>query len=193
MVLLTMASIVAEGSPKKIIAFGDSLTAGYGLNADSSYPAQLQKILDQNKIDARVINAGVSGDTTTAGLNRLDWVLSQGADIVILCLGANDAFQGISPKVTESNLDSMVKKILSRKSKVILGGMKAPPNLGATSKAYESIFPSIAKKYKITFIPFFLENVATQRTLNLGDGIHPNSDGYKIVADQVWKYLKPIL
>lgn len=183
-------------SNKKILFFGDSLTAGYGLEVSQAFPAVIQEKIDSLGLDYTVINAGLSGETTASGKNRLEWVLEDDIDIIIIELGANDGLRGVPLTETESNLQSMVDTVQSKlpDAKIILAGMKIPPNMGPeyTSK-FESIFPELATSENIKLIPFLLNNVAGIPELNQGDGIHPTVKGQKLVAENVWKVLKPIL
>lgn len=185
-----------KDSNKKILFFGDSLTAGYGLEVSQAFPAVIQEKIDSLGLDYTVINAGLSGETTASGKNRLEWVLEDDIDIIIIELGANDGLRGVPLTETESNLQSMVDTVQSKlpDAKIILAGMKIPPNMGPeyTSK-FESIFPELATSENIKLIPFLLNNVAGIPELNQGDGIHPTVKGQKLVAENVWKVLKPIL
>jgi len=177
-----------------IVAFGDSLTAGYNLPEDSSYPVILQKKIQEKNLNYRVINAGISGDTTTGGLARIDWVLKSKPEIVILELGANDAFRLVPPEKIRENLEKILEKLSQQKVKVLLAGMKAPRNLGVDyAEQFDQIYPDLAKKYDLALIPFFLNQVAMKPELNLEDGIHPNEKGYQIVADTVWRSLEKML
>ncbi len=166
-----------------ILAFGDSLTAGLGVAADQSFPVRLEAALRARGLDARVVNAGVSGDTTSAGLARLDWSLVGNLDLVVLELGANDALRGIAPAVTEANLDRMLAQLAARKVRVLLAGMLAPPNLGAEyGAAFNAIFPRLAQKYSVPLYPFFLDGVAAQAPLLQNDGMHPNPRGVEVIV-----------
>lgn len=182
-------------SSKKILFFGDSLTAGYGLEVSQAFPALIQQRIDSLGLDYTVINAGLSGETTASGKNRLEWVLEDDIDIVIIELGANDGLRGVPLTETEQNLKSMVYTVQSKlpEAKIILAGMKIPPNMGPeyTSK-FESIFPELARSEDIQLIPFLLENVAGIPELNQGDGIHPTVEGQKLVAQNVWEVLYPM-
>ena len=184
------------GPSKKILFFGDSLTAGYGLEVSEAFPALIQQRIDSLGLDYSVINAGLSGETTASGKNRLEWVLEDDVDIIIIELGANDGLRGVPLTETEQNLQSMVDTVQSKLpgAKIILAGMKIPPNMGPeyTSK-FESIFPELAESEDIKLIPFLLENVAGIPELNQGDGIHPTVEGQKLVANNVWEVLKPML
>ena len=166
-----------------ILSFGDSLTAGLGVAADQSFPVRLEAALRARGLDARVVNAGVSGDTTSAGLARLDWSLVDNLDLVVLELGANDALRGIAPAVTEANLDRMLAQLAARKVRVLLAGMLAPPNLGAEyGAAFNAIFPRLAQKYSVPLYPFFLDGVAAQAPLLQNDGMHPNPRGVEVIV-----------
>ena len=169
-----------------ILDFGDSLTAGYGLAPEQAFPARLQAALRQQGIEVRVINAGVSGDTTAGGLARLDWALADKPDLVILALGANDALRGIAPATVRDNLDKMIRKIEANGAKVLLVGMLAPPNWGAEyESAFDRIFPDLAKVHDVQLYPFFLEGVAMKPELNQPDGLHPNERGVTVLVDRL--------
>ena len=169
-----------------ILDFGDSLTAGYGLAPEQAFPARLQAALGQQGIEVRVINAGVSGDTTAGGLARLDWALADKPDLVILALGANDALRGIAPATVRDNLDKMIQKIEANGAKVLLVGMLAPPNWGAEyESAFDRIFPDLAKVHDVQLYPFFLEGVAMKPELNQPDGLHPNERGVAVLVDRL--------
>jgi len=183
-------------STKKILFFGDSLTAGYGLEVSQAFPALIQQKLDSLGLDYTVINAGLSGETTASGKNRLDWVLEDDIDIIIIELGANDGLRGIPLAETKSNLETMVEMVRTKlpNAEIILAGMKIPPNMGPEYTAeFEGIFPNLASAEKVHLIPFLLEDVAGIPELNQGDGIHPTVEGQKIVAQNVWDILGPLL
>jgi acyl-CoA thioesterase-1 len=185
---------VADDDRPRILAFGDSLTAGLGVPAEDAYPAQLQRRLDERGIRYRVINAGVSGDTTAGGLRRTEWVLKSRPDIVLLELGANDGLRGLNLQQTKANLERIIQRCQEASVTVVLAGMKLPPNYGADyTKGFEAIYPALAKQFRVTFIPFFLDGVAGSATLNQADGIHPTSEGYRIIADKVLQQIKPLL
>lgn len=186
----------AKDSNKKILFFGDSLTAGYGLEVSQAFPALIQQKIDSLGLGYTVINAGLSGETTASGKNRLEWVLEDDIDIVIIELGANDGLRGVPLTETESNLQNMVDTVQSKlpNAKIILAGMKIPPNMGPEyTSRFENIFPELAASENIKLIPFLLENVAGIPELNQGDGIHPTVEGQKLVANTVWEVLEPIL
>jgi acyl-CoA thioesterase-1 len=182
-------------SRPKIVAFGDSLTAGFGLTENESYTYLLQQKLDADGYDYEVINAGVSGDTSTGGLERIDWVLGMdNVKILVLELGANDLLRGIPVATMRSNLDKIISKAQARGIKVLLCGMLAPPTMGAQyQRDFVAAFPDLANEHKTTFVPFILENIALKKELNQADGIHPNAEGEKIMTDNVYKELKKML
>jgi acyl-CoA thioesterase-1 len=170
----------------KLVAFGDSLTAGYLLPADAAFPAVLEKALRGAGYDVRISNAGVSGDTAEDGLARLDWALQDGADGVILELGANDMLRGIDPARARATLDTILAKLAARHIKVLMAGMLASPSLGAEyGRAFDAIYPALAAKYKVPLYPFFLQGVAGNKSLQLADGLHPNRDGVRNIVVQV--------
>ena len=170
---------------KRLVVFGDSLVAGYGLQPGAAYPEQLNKRLKEKGIQLEVINAGVSGDTTSSGLARLDWSVDENANAVILELGANDALRGISPEVTEKNLDAMISNFKSKGIEVLLVGMMAPPNMGpAYGEAFNSIYARLAEKHEVALYPFFLDGVVADAKLNQPDGIHPTSEGIAVIVEK---------
>jgi acyl-CoA thioesterase I len=179
----------------KIVAFGDSLSAGFGLAENESYPYLLQERLKADGYDYEVINAGVSGDTSAGGVERIDWSLDQdNVQVLILELGANDLLRGLSPAQMKKNLDTIIKKAKAKNVKVLLCGMLAPPSRGAQyQRDFVAAFPDLAAENKVAFLPFILENIALNPKLNQPDGIHPNADGEKIMTDNVYKALKPLL
>jgi acyl-CoA thioesterase-1 len=174
------------GAPLKIVAFGDSLTAGYGLPAQEAFPARLERALKAKGHNVEIENAGVSGDTASGGLSRLDWSIADGTDAVIVELGANDMLRGVPPKVTLQALDDILAKLKARNIPVLLAGMRAAPNMGADYvRDFEAIFPALAQKYDVVFYPFFLDGVATDPKLALRDGVHPNGAGVQIIVDGI--------
>ena len=188
--VLALVSAAAQpggaGRPVKIVALGDSLTAGLGLPADAAFPARLQRALAQKGIAAEVVNAGVSGDTTADGLARVDWSVPGDADSVILELGANDALRGLDPAQTRGNLDAILRRLAARRLPVLLAGMRAPPNLGADYvRAFDAIYPALAAAHGVIFYPFFLDGVAAERGLNQGDGIHPTAAGVDVIVVKI--------
>jgi len=178
----------------KIVAFGDSLTAGVGVSADESYPAQLQRRLDQAGYRYRVINAGVSGDTTAGGLRRVDWVLKSRPQIVILELGGNDGLRGLPIDQMRINLGEIIQRLQDAGVTVVLAGMKLPPNYGIEyTTRFAAMYGELAKKYGLTYMPFFLEGVGGQMALNQADGIHPTAEGYRIIVENLLPVLEPLL
>ena len=181
---------------KTILCFGDSLTAGHGLEEEDAWPTLLQNRIDSLGLPYQVVNAGLSGETTSGGLNRLDWVLKQDVDIFFLELGANDMLRGLDINKTKENLDEILNKVHEKFPGIplVLAGMMAPPNMGDDyEKVFNSIFPALAKKHEAALIPFFLDKVAGIKELNNPDGIHPNAEGSKIILESVWKAMSPIL
>ena len=186
-----MACLVAPlaaraAEPVRIVALGDSLTAGYGLPNQSAFATKLQAALKAKGIDATVANAGVSGDTASGGLERLDWSVPDGTDAVIVELGANDALRGIDPALTEKALDAILTKLAARRIPVLFAGMKAPPNMGADyTKAFDAIYPALAARHRVIFYPFFLDGVAADPKLNQGDGMHPSAAGVDVIVARI--------
>lgn len=168
------------------MAFGDSLTAGYGLAPGQGFPEKLQARLRERGHDVKVMNAGVSGDTTAAGLARLDWAIGEAADAVIVELGANDALRGLAPAQTASNLDEIVGRLRGRGIPVLVAGMLAPRNLGPDyAAAFEPVFGDVAARHDAVFYPFFLDGVAAEASLNQADGMHPNADGIEVIVERI--------
>jgi acyl-CoA thioesterase-1 len=176
----------AADRPVRIVALGDSLTAGYGLPAADAFPAKLQAALRARGHIVEIENAGVSGDTSTGGRDRLDWSVGEGVEAVILELGANDALRGIDPKVTRAALDDILTRLTARGVIVLMTGMLAPPNMGPDYRAaFDPIFPELAARHGVLFYPFFLDGVAADRALNLADGIHPNAAGIDVIVARI--------
>ncbi len=188
------ATAPASDPRPRIVAFGDSLTAGLGVSPEQTYPAQLQKQLDTLGLHYQVLNAGVSGDTTAGGLRRVSWVLAGKPSVVILELGGNDGLRGLSLPETRSHLDAIIKRLKEAQVQVILAGMKLPPNYGEeyTSK-FEAMYRDLAKAHTLALIPFLLEGVGGDHKLNQADGIHPTGEGYRIVVQNVLQTLLPLL
>ncbi|MGB6747704.1 MAG: arylesterase [Xanthobacteraceae bacterium] len=173
-------------TPVHIVALGDSLTAGYGLADNDGFVPRLQAALVKNGIAADVANAGVSGDTASDGLARLDWSVPQGTDAVIVELGANDMLRGIKPEVTRTALDAILQRLTARHIAVLLCGMRAPPNMGADyGRDFERIYPELAAKYGVLLYPFFLDGVAADLTLTQPDGMHPNPSGVAVIVQRI--------
>ena len=175
-----------ETKPVKMVVLGDSLSAGLGLSAPAAFPARLQKALQSKGIAVDMINAGVSGDTSSGGRDRLDWSVPEGTQAVILELGANDALRGIDPKVTRSALTDILTRLKARGISVLLCGMVAPPNYGADYSArFNAIYPDIARQFGVPLYPFFLEGVATEARLNQPDGLHPTAEGIDVIVKNI--------
>lgn len=186
----------AATAPPTILFYGDSLTAGYGLSAEEAFPALVEKKLTQQGKPCKVINAGLSGETSAGGLSRLNWILRQPIDVFVLELGANDGLRGLPVEQTQKNLQAIIDKVKAKNPgvKVVIAGMMVPPNMGEDyATRFRKIFPDLAKKNSATLIPFLLQDVAGDEKLNLADGIHPNVQGHRIVADNVAKVLAPLL
>ncbi len=191
---LWSGAAVAGEHPLRLVAFGDSLTAGYRLQASAAFPAQLERALAAQGRQVVVINAGVSGDTTAGGLARLDWMLDERPDAVILELGANDALRGVKPAVTYANLDRILTRLGARGVPVLLAGMLAPPNLGRRyGKRFNAVFPRLVEKHGVPLYPFFLAGVATDRALKLRDGMHPNRAGVAVMVARIMPYVLRLL
>lgn len=177
-----------------IMAFGDSLVAGYGLAQSESFPSRLQQKLESNGYKYRVVNAGVSGDTSAGGVRRIDWAMKQKPEIVIVELGANDGLRGQPTAELKKNLSAIVKQSLDGGAKVILIGMEAPPNLGPDyTKEFRQVYRDVAREFNVPLMPFFLMGVGGIANLNQGDGIHPNAEGVDIIVGNFWKVIEPIL
>jgi acyl-CoA thioesterase-1 len=179
-----------------ILFFGDSLTAGLGLDTSEAYPALIQEKLDSLGYDYQVVNAGLSGDTTASGKSRIDWILKQDIDVFILELGANDGLRGIPLSETRKNLQDIIDIVKSKnpKTEIIIAGMQIPPNMGQDyTTEFKNIFPNLAKQNNVALIPFLLEDVAGNPDLNQNDGIHPTAEGYEIVSENVWEVLEGVL
>ena len=188
----------ADAAPPRIVVLGDSLTAGYGLGGDDSFPARLEAALKAEGIEARVINAGVSGDTSAGGLRRLDWALAEGPEgppaALIVELGANDALRGLDPGKVEENLDAILTQAKARGLRVLLTGMRAPPNFGRDyTEEFDALYPRLAARHDVLLYPFFLDGVAADRSLNQEDGIHPNPAGVAVIVERILPYVKRLI
>ena len=178
------------------MVLGDSIAAGFGVDPDESFPAVLQRKVDEGGYNYRVINAGVSGDTTAGGLSRINWLLKQNIDILLIELGGNDGLRGLNPDNTRSNLVKIIERVRARnpETRVVLAGMQMPPNMGADyTRKFALVFPEVAQQTKATLIPFILEGVGGKLELNQPDRIHPNPEGHRMVAANAWKVLEPLL
>jgi acyl-CoA thioesterase-1 len=193
--VLTLTLFPAEAkAPVKLVAFGDSLTAGYLLKPDESFPAQLSKALAAKGRTVDVTNAGVSGDTTAAGLERFEWAIPPGTEAVILELGANDALRGQSPAEAKANLDTLITKLKERNIAVLLAGMIAPKNWGADyARDFDAMYRDLAEKHDVLLYPFFLEGIALDKTLNLDDGMHPNGKGVAKIVENIMPKVEELL
>jgi acyl-CoA thioesterase-1 len=192
------AETAGGGTTRTIIFFGDSLTAGYGLEnpTGEAYPAVIQRKIDADHLAWRVVNAGLSGETSAGGLRRVDWILRQPVDIFFLALGGNDGLRGIDPAVTQRNLDGIIERVRTRypAAMIIVAGMQMPPGMGEDyTREFRAVFPAVAQKEHVLRLPFLLEGVAGRPDLNQSDGIHPTAAGHRLVADNVWKVLHPLL
>ena len=177
-----------------VLAFGDSLTAGYGVKDEESYPSKLQKKISSAGFPHKVVNAGVSGDTTAGGVRRIRWLMKHEPEIVILALGANDGLRGLSIDEMRKNLEIMITICREHNAQILLAGMKALPNYGeGYMREFETVFPELAEKHDLIFLPFLLEGVAGEREYTQSDGLHPLASGYSIITDLVWQRLKPML
>lgn len=182
--------------PKTILVLGDSLAAGYGLDSAEAFPALIQEKIDAKGWNFKVVNAGLSGDTTAGGLRRINWVLKQKVDILVLELGGNDGLRGIPIETTRANLKGIVQRTRAKypDAQIVIAGMRMPPNLGADYvKKFEELFPALAKETKSALVPFVLEGVGGSIELNQSDRIHPTAEGHRIVAENVWRVLQPLL
>jgi acyl-CoA thioesterase-1 len=194
LVVLALAAAAAAQGERVIVAFGDSLTAGYGVAPDEAYPARLAARLRAEGFPHRVVNAGVSGDTTAGGLRRVDWALRLRPEIVLLELGANDALRGHDLTRVRSNLEAMITRFEAGGAKVLLLGMRLPPNYGGRyAGEFARIYEDVARQRKLALMPFFLDGVGAVAALNQPDGIHPTAEGYRIIVDRLWPHLRPLL
>jgi acyl-CoA thioesterase I len=186
----------SEERPKTIVFLGDSLTSGYGIDVQETYPALIEKKIEQLGWNMRSVNAGVSGETSAGGLRRIDWVLRQPIDVFVLGLGANDGLRGLDPAQTHQNLQGIFDRLTQKypEAKLVVAGMLVPPNMGVRySEQFAAIFPRLAQENGAALIPFLLEEVGGVPAMNLADGVHPNAEGHKIMAKTVWETLEPVL
>ena len=189
-------SIITESNKKVIVFFGNSITAGYRLDLSEAFPFLIGEFIDSLKLNYRVVNAGLSGETTSSGNSRVEWVLKNQVDIFVLELGSNDGLRGIKTEETRKNIKGIIDKVKNKypEAKIVLAGMQIPPNMGQEySDSFKHIFPELALEYKIPLIPFILEGVAGVPELNLDDGIHPTPEGHMILAKNIWDILSPML
>lgn len=196
LVFVSLLGASAQSDTQKILFFGDSITAGYGLDKDEAFPAIIQQKIDSLNWNFDTVNAGLSGETSAGGLRRVDWILQQDFDIFVLELGGNDGLRGIDLESTKNNLQAIIDKVKQKKpeAEILLAGMQVPPNLGPDyTEEFRKMYPELAKKNDVTLIPFLLKGVGGDPELNQADGIHPTARGHEILAENVWKELKPIL
>lgn len=190
-----MTTAAFADTPHRVLILGDSLTEGYGVAKENSFPSVLEQELKKDGYpQTQIINAGISGSTSSSGLSRFKWSLKGKPDILVLALGANDGLRGLSPTEMKKNLKSVIDLAKKNEVRVLLAGMKAPPNLGKTyTSAYEKVFKELSKEEHVPLIPFLLEGIAGESTLNQSDGVHPNETGHRQMAKTVKKYLEPLL
>jgi acyl-CoA thioesterase-1 len=194
LVLAAVANAAAESPAEPVIvAFGDSLTAGFGVQAEESYPALLERRLRAGGYTYRVVNAGVSGDTTAGGLRRVEWALRLKPEVVIVALGANDGLRGQPIAGIQANLEQMVRRFQSAGGRVVVAGMRLPPNYGPYADQFHRIYAQVAGNTGAVLVPFFLDGVGGNARLNQLDGIHPTAEGYRVVVERLWPYLIPLL
>jgi acyl-CoA thioesterase-1 len=190
----TPTAATPAGSRPRVVVLGDSLTAGLGLPQGESYPTLLQQRIDQEHLNYEVVNAGVSGDTSAGGSSRLDWSLDGDVRVLIVALGGNDALRGLPVEELRRNLTSIIERAQARRIRVLLAGMEAPPNFGQSyTVAFHRAYAELASQYKVAFVPFLLEGVAGIESLNQRDGIHPTAEGARMIADTIWRTLRPML
>jgi acyl-CoA thioesterase-1 len=194
LIIFSTLGLASETNEKVILFIGDSLTAGYGVSQKSNFPSLIGNKLKSENISVKIVNASISGSTSASSHSRLRFYKKLRPSILFLALGANDGLRGVPAKQTKLNLEKTIQLAQSWKTKVILAGMKVPPNYGEVyRREFEAMYPALAKKYKVTLVPFLLHNVAGEKSLNQGDGIHPNEAGNKIMAETVYTYLRPLL
>ena len=195
-VLLTASAVFAVEPTRTLLVLGDSIAAGYGLDQDEAYPAILQQKIDRVHLPYRVVNAGVSGETSAGALRRMDWLLRQKIDVLLLETGANDALRGQDPDSTRANIDAILTRAAAQSPppRLVVLGMKAPPNFGGVyGSRFDAIYPEMARKHGAVLVPFVLEGVAGIARLNQADGIHPTEEGQRMMADLVWTAIRPLL
>jgi acyl-CoA thioesterase-1 len=192
--LLAVPARPVSAAERVIVALGDSLTAGFGVAPEEAWPALIETRLKREGYPYRVVNAGVSGDTTAGGLRRVDWVLRNRPDVAVVALGANDGLRGLGTDAMEANLRGIVERLRAGGARVLVAGMEVPPNYGAAyARAFRGVFPDVARRTGAALMPFLLDGVAADPRLNLSDGIHPNAAGHRAIAEHVWPYLIALL
>ncbi len=195
-VIAICSRAVKASEPKTIVVLGDSIAAGYGVDPGQAFPSLLQKKVEASGLSYKVVNAGLSGDTTAGGARRISWLLKRPIDVLVVELGGNDGLRGIPPEETGANLEKIIDAAREKNPtvKILLAGMQMPQNMGASyTEKFKAVFPAVAKKKQVTLLPFLLEGVGGKADLNQPDRIHPNPEGHKIVADTVWAGLEPVL
>ena len=194
MLVLGAFAAPASGDERVIVAFGDSLTAGFGVAQEEAWPALIEGRLRREGLPYRVVNAGVSGDTTAGGVRRVDWVLRNRPEVAVVALGANDGLRGLSTDAMRANLTTIVERLRTGGARVLVAGMEVPPNYGAAyARAFRGVFPEVARQTGVALMPFLLDGVAADPRLNQADGIHPNPAGHRAIADRVWPHLVALL
>jgi len=194
LVVLVATAAPAAAADRVIVAFGDSLTAGLGVAAEEAWPALIEARLRREGYPYRVVNAGVSGDTTAGGVRRVDWVLRNRPEVAVVALGANDGLRGLSTDAMRANLGTIVERLRAAGARVLVAGMEVPPNYGAAyARAFRAVFPDVARQGGATLMPFLLDGVAADPRLNQPDGIHPNAAGHRAIAEHVWPHLVALL
>jgi acyl-CoA thioesterase I len=192
--LLAVPARPVSATERVIVVLGDSLTAGFGVAPEEAWPALIETRLKREGYPYRVVNAGVSGDTTAGGLRRVDWVLRNRPDVAVVALGANDGLRGLGTDAMEANLRGIVERLRAGGARVLVAGMEVPPNYGAAyARAFRGVFPDVARRTGAALMPFLLDGVAADPRLNLSDGIHPNAAGHRAIAEHVWPYLIALL
>lgn len=188
------AEVAKDAKPVRIVAIGDSLTAGYGLKLNQAFPARLQAALRAKGINADVINSGVSGDTSAGGRQRLTWALADNPDFAILELGGNDGLRGLEPKQTRDNLEAIIVVLKEKRVDILLAGMLAPPNLGKQyGDEFAAVYPALAQKHNLSLYPFFLDGVAAHPAFNQADGIHPTPEGVDMIVERILPYVEKLI
>jgi acyl-CoA thioesterase-1 len=196
LLVLALGAVAAPvaGDERVIVAFGDSLTAGFGVAAEEAWPALIEARLRREGLPYRVVNAGVSGDTTAGGVRRVDWVLRNRPEVAVVALGANDGLRGLSTDAMRANLTTIVERLRAGGARVLVAGMEVPPNYGAAyARAFRGVFPEVARQTGAALMPFLLDGVAADPRLNQADGIHPNPGGHRAIAERVWPHLVALL
>lgn len=194
LLFVLLAAAPGPAAERVIVVLGDSLTAGLGVAREEAYPALLEARLRREGYDYRVVNAGVSGDTSAGGLRRVDWALRASPDIVIVALGANDGLRGLPVDALRDNLEQIVRRVRAAGARVLLAGMRVPPNYGDEyARDFAAVFPEVARRTGVALAPFLLDGVAGEARLNQADGIHPTAEGQRLIASRLWSHLRPLL